>query len=101
MKIDTLEYSWVKATSVFMRLRNFSCSRLKYPTSGTPSFSRHTYKFELHYLHHSCSGSVSIDGSHLVVVARIGREKRRELGRSQAYQVLLDLVSLRVQLIFE
>jgi hypothetical protein len=33
MEIDTLEYSQVKATSVSVRLRIFSCSRLKYPTS--------------------------------------------------------------------
>jgi hypothetical protein len=31
MEIDTLEYSRVKAASVSVRLRIFSCSRLKYP----------------------------------------------------------------------
>jgi hypothetical protein len=68
---------------------------------GYPLTLKTHHTLELHSLHHSCSGSVSLDGSHLVVVERIWREKRRELGRSQACQILLDFVSLLVQLIFE
>jgi hypothetical protein len=49
VEIDTLEYSRVKATSVFMHLRIFSCSHLKYPTHTISLCKLGNFDFQLCY----------------------------------------------------
>jgi hypothetical protein len=78
VEIDNLEYSRIKATSVFVRLRIFSCSRLKYPTN-TP------------VLHEDFSAKYVIINLLIIICCKISVEKENYIYYNVAFEPNLNL----------